>query len=162
MPTILGWRGGARGSALDFRLGLLSVASEGYIRSGARLNRTSERYISERSRQHGSVVLCDDLREGGHDGCLTPSSPEGEAEVTDLSGRGISRRTLFSAGGAAAAALGLAACAPGNSASTFPTSAATGQARKGGVLRIARPPASSGELLDPASSLSAYEYLGTL
>jgi peptide/nickel transport system substrate-binding protein len=82
--------------------------------------------------------------------------------VTSLSSGGISRRTLLGAGGAAALALGLAACGSGNSASSFPAGAAAGQARKGGVLRIARPPASSGELLDPASSLSAYEYLGAL
>ncbi|MFD8004140.1 ABC transporter substrate-binding protein [Streptomyces mirabilis] len=33
---------------------------------------------------------------------------------------------------------------------------------RGGTLRIARPPASEAETLDPASALSAYEYLGAL
>lgn len=82
--------------------------------------------------------------------------------MTYLSGGGISRRALLGAGGAAALALGLAACGPGNRASSFPTSAVAGPARKGGVLRIARPPFSSGELLDPASSQAAYEYLGAI
>ena len=39
---------------------------------------------------------------------------------------------------------------------------ASGAAASGGTLRIARPPASKAETLDPASSLSAYEYLGAL
>lgn len=82
--------------------------------------------------------------------------------MTSISGGGISRRTLLGAGGAAALALGLGACSSGNTAGSFSSGAASGPARKGGVLRIARPPASSGELLDPASSLSAYEYLGAL
>lgn len=84
-------------------------------------------------------------------------------KVTNLSGRGISRRSVLRGSGAAAIALGLAACGVGGGkSSSIPSAALTGQARKGGVLRIARPPASSGELLDPASSLSAYEYLGAL
>jgi peptide/nickel transport system substrate-binding protein len=37
-----------------------------------------------------------------------------------------------------------------------------GAAKPGGTLRIARPPASASETLDPASSLCAYEYLGAL
>ena len=37
-----------------------------------------------------------------------------------------------------------------------------GTAIRGGTLRIARPPASRAETLDPASGLSAYEYLGAL
>lgn len=80
--------------------------------------------------------------------------------------RSVSRRTMLLGG--AAALLGipaLAACgssaAGGTKAAPGP-SAATGAAKKGGTMRIARPPASDAETLDPASSLSAYEYLGAL
>lgn len=59
-----------------------------------------------------------------------------------------------------AATLGLAAC--GAPALTVPERAATGTARAGATMRIARPAASAAETLDPASSLSAYEYLGAL
>src|SRR5699024_5955917 len=40
--------------------------------------------------------------------------------------------------------------------------AARGDAVAGATMRIARPAASAAETLDPASSLSAYEYLGAL
>ncbi len=92
----------------------------------------------------------------------------------------ISRRTALLGGiGLVAAPWVLAACggtstpaanssAPAGGATTGPvsggavTAGTTGTAKPGGVLRIARPPASTVETLDPASSLSAYEYLGAL
>jgi len=76
----------------------------------------------------------------------------------------VSRRGLLTAGaGAAAGAWLLTACGSGGNADkAAATAAATGKAAAGGTLRIARPPASSAETLDPASSLSAYEYLGAL
>src|SRR5699024_11407088 len=43
-----------------------------------------------------------------------------------------------------------------------PEHAARGDAVAGATMRIARPAASAAETLDPASSLSAYEYLGAL
>lgn len=64
-----------------------------------------------------------------------------------------------SSGAAGGATTSAAAGAPG---STAVTSGASGAAKSGGTLRIARPPASTVETLDPASSLSAYEYLGAL
>ena len=79
---------------------------------------------------------------------------------------GPSRRALIT-GAAGLAGLGLltlAGCSSGASAGTptIPETAATGVARRGGRLRIARPAASAAETLDSASSLSAYEYLGAL
>ncbi|MEA9986060.1 ABC transporter substrate-binding protein [Subtercola sp. RTI3] len=58
----------------------------------------------------------------------------------------------------------LAGCSTGGGGATTNAIGAprTGTAAKGGILRIARPPASKAETLDPASSLSAYEYLGAL
>jgi len=76
-------------------------------------------------------------------------------------GRGLSRRTLLGAA-ALAAPLGLAACGSSGSGPSVEATAVSGTAAKGGTMRIARPPASSAESLDPASSLSAYEYLGAL
>ncbi len=80
--------------------------------------------------------------------------------------RGPSRRTLLT-GAAGLAGLGLltlTGCSSGASAGTdaLPEAAATGAARRGGRLRVARPAASAAETLDSASSLSAYEYLGAL
>jgi len=77
-----------------------------------------------------------------------------------------SRRALLT-GAAGLAGLGLltlTGCSSGASAGTvsIPEQAATGTARRGGRLRIARPAASAAETLDSASSLSAYEYLGAL
>nr|WP_255465458.1 ABC transporter substrate-binding protein [Frigoribacterium sp. NBH87] len=69
------------------------------------------------------------------------------------------------AGAAGLAGLGLltlAGCTPARSTPTIPEAAATGTAKRGGRLRIARPAASAAETLDSASSLSAYEYLGAL
>jgi peptide/nickel transport system substrate-binding protein len=87
---------------------------------------------------------------------------------TAVFGSDVSRRSLLLGG--AGALLGgavLAGCSSGGSPSSGNTpstgpSAATGTAQKGGTMRIARPPASDAETLDPASSLSAYEYLGAL
>src|SRR5690625_7886137 len=56
--------------------------------------------------------------------------------------------------------MGLAAC--GAPALIVPEHAARGEAIAGGTMRIARPAASAAETLDPASALSAYEYLGAL
>ncbi|ROS62643.1 peptide/nickel transport system substrate-binding protein [Frigoribacterium sp. PhB160] len=87
-----------------------------------------------------------------------------EAENRRDHGRTPSRRTVL-AGAAGLAGLGLltlAGCTPARSAPTIPEAAATGTAARGGRLRIARPAASAAETLDPASSLSAYEYLGAL
>lgn len=112
----------------------------------------------------------------------TPSStPDPAATGTGATNapapKPISRRTvLFGGAGLLAAPWVLAACGgssttPGattGGATTSPagagavTSGASGTAKAGGVLRIARPPASTVETLDPASSLSAYEYLGAL
>ncbi|HWG22487.1 ABC transporter substrate-binding protein [Actinospica sp.] len=78
-------------------------------------------------------------------------------------GSGLSRRTLLGAAAIAAPlGLGLAACGSASSGASAEATASTGTAAKGGSMRIARPPASSAESLDPASSLSAYEYLGAL
>jgi peptide/nickel transport system substrate-binding protein len=78
-----------------------------------------------------------------------------------VSDRLISRRSALLGGVAALTAPWvLAAC--GGSSGSAGASAATGTAQKGGTMRIARPPGSDAETLDPASSLSAYEYLGAL
>lgn len=73
----------------------------------------------------------------------------------------ISRRSMLGGVlgiGAGAALAGCGSQAPLN----IPLAARTGTPASGGVLRIARPAASAAETLDPASSLSAYEYLGAL
>ncbi|WP_125609989.1 ABC transporter substrate-binding protein [Specibacter cremeus] len=83
---------------------------------------------------------------------------------TPVGGGRISRRTMLAGSGLAvlSAAL-LTACGPGGSALPAASSGGSGLvAKAGGTLRIARPPASKAETLDPASSLSAYEYLGAL
>jgi peptide/nickel transport system substrate-binding protein len=72
----------------------------------------------------------------------------------------LSRRTLLAGSALLLAPAVLAACGVSPAPSAGGT--ATGTARQGGTLRIARPPASKAETLDPASSLSAYEYLGAL
>ncbi|SDT78969.1 peptide/nickel transport system substrate-binding protein [Actinoplanes derwentensis] len=75
----------------------------------------------------------------------------------------LSRRSLLAGSGLAVLSTAfLAACGSGGSALPAASGAATGTAKQGGTLRIARPPASTAETLDPASSLSAYEYLGAL
>src|SRR5699024_4100785 len=56
--------------------------------------------------------------------------------------------------------MGLAAC--GAPALIVPEHAARGDAVAGATMRIARPAASAAVTLDPACSLSAYEYLGAL
>ncbi len=72
----------------------------------------------------------------------------------------IDRRGLLVGALGGAAALGLAAC--GAPPLRIADAAATGKPRRGGTMRIARPAASAAETLDPASSLSAYEYLGAI
>jgi peptide/nickel transport system substrate-binding protein len=73
------------------------------------------------------------------------------------------RRTVLAAG---AASLGaswlLSGCTGAASTPVLPVAAPRGTPGRGGTLRIARPPASDAETLDPAGSLSAYEYLGAL
>lgn len=71
----------------------------------------------------------------------------------------VPRRALLT-GALGFGAAALAGC--GAPALTVPDHPATGRARSGGVLRIARPAASAAETLDSASSLSAYEYLGAI
>ncbi|MER5926467.1 ABC transporter substrate-binding protein [Streptomyces mirabilis] len=76
------------------------------------------------------------------------------------------RRSVLAAGAASAAALGaswlLTGCTGAAAAPVLPAAAKKGAPDRGGILRIARPPASEAETLDPASALSAYEYLGAL
>ncbi|WP_371596414.1 ABC transporter substrate-binding protein [Streptomyces sp. NBC_00564] len=76
------------------------------------------------------------------------------------------RRSVLVAGAASTAALGaswlLTGCTGAAAAPVLPAAAQTGEPDRGGTLRIARPPASDAETLDPASALSAYEYLGAL
>jgi peptide/nickel transport system substrate-binding protein len=94
------------------------------------------------------------MPDGQHGGTQAPDN-------SALTRGGVSRRTaLFGGAAALAAPWVLAAC--GGSSSSTELSASTGTAQKGGTMRIARPPASNAETLDPASSLSAYEYLGAL
>ncbi|MET9911399.1 ABC transporter substrate-binding protein [Streptomyces sp. NPDC006476] len=73
------------------------------------------------------------------------------------------RRSFLAAG---AACLGaswlLSGCSGAAPGTVLPAAAPKGTPDRGGTLRIARPPASDAETLDPASSLSAYEYLGAL
>lgn len=68
------------------------------------------------------------------------------------------RRSVLAAGAASL----LAGCTGVASTPVLPAAAAKGAPDRGGTLRIARPPASDAETLDPASALSAYEYLGAL
>jgi hypothetical protein len=76
------------------------------------------------------------------------------------------RRSLLAAGAASTAALGaswlLTGCTGAAAAPVLPAAAKKGAPDRGGTLRVARPPASEAETLDPASALSAYEYLGAL
>lgn len=77
----------------------------------------------------------------------------------------VSRRSILSAGltlGAGALAVGLSGCGRSQGVAAIPLTAATGPAARGRRLRMARPAASAAETLDPASSLSAYEYLGAI
>src|SRR5262245_6234250 len=76
------------------------------------------------------------------------------------------RRSVLAAGAASVASLGaswlLSGCTGATAAPVLPAAAVRGAPDRGGTLRIARPPASDAETLDPASALSAYEYLGAL
>lgn len=78
----------------------------------------------------------------------------------------VRRRAVLAAaaaGGVAVASPLLTSCSGAASATaTLPEDPPAGAPDRGGTLRIARPPASDAETLDPASSLSAYEYLGAL
>ncbi|MFJ1745380.1 ABC transporter substrate-binding protein [Streptomyces sp. NPDC088116] len=92
---------------------------------------------------------------------LRPASRRPEAAMP--------RRSVLTAAAAGGAALGaswlLTGCsgaAPATAAHAVPSGAPAGRPDRGGTLRIARPPASDAETLDPASALSAYEYLGAL
>lgn len=73
----------------------------------------------------------------------------------------LSRRTLLGGSLSALAVLSMTACGV-QAPLSIPQGARTGTPASGGVMRIARPAASAAETLDPASSLSAYEYLGAL
>ncbi|MFI1333930.1 ABC transporter substrate-binding protein [Streptomyces sp. NPDC020845] len=100
----------------------------------------------------------------------SPRHAPGAAGIPPTPGAaGIPRRSLLAGAAASGAALGaswlLSGCSGAASASptdALPTAGPTGRPDRGGTLRIARPPASDAETLDPASSLSAYEYLGAL
>lgn len=88
---------------------------------------------------------------------------------TDPGAAGMPRRSVLAAaaagGGALAGSALLTGCSGAASASpteAVPTRGPAGRPDRGGTLRIARPPASDAETLDPASALSAYEYLGAL
>ncbi|KQO83061.1 peptide ABC transporter substrate-binding protein [Frigoribacterium sp. Leaf263] len=99
---------------------------------------------------------------------IVPDHPrlrESREGSRDAESRGPSRRTVLTGAAGLAGLAGLltlAGCAPARSTPTIPEAAATGTAKRGGRLRIARPAASAAETLDSASSLSAYEYLGAL
>lgn len=85
-----------------------------------------------------------------------------ERSIYAAEDRSVSRRMFLTGSGLAILSAGvLTACDAGGSAPS-PAGTSTGSAARGGVLRIARPPASQAETLDPASALSAYEYLGAL
>ncbi|MFJ1651368.1 ABC transporter substrate-binding protein [Streptomyces sp. NPDC088337] len=75
----------------------------------------------------------------------------------------LARRSVLTAGVASLGASWLTAgCTGAASTPVLPAAAHKGAPARGGTLRIARPAASDAETLDPASSLSAYEYLGAL
>lgn len=82
--------------------------------------------------------------------------------VAEAGDRPVLRRSVLLGGVAALGLPLLGACGGSSDSSTADSTAATGVAKKGGTLRIARPPASDQEDLDPASTLPAYEYLGAL
>jgi peptide/nickel transport system substrate-binding protein len=96
-----------------------------------------------------------------------PTGTTAEQSAPDRSAgpfvRPVGRRTvLLGSLAASLAPLGLSACSSGADSQDVSAEAVTGKTRKGGTLRVARPPASKAETLDPASSLSAYEYLAAL
>ncbi|MFJ2734015.1 ABC transporter substrate-binding protein [Streptomyces sp. NPDC087317] len=75
----------------------------------------------------------------------------------------LARRSVLAAGVASLGASWLTTgCTGAASTPVLPAAAHKGAPARGGTLRIARPAASDAETLDPASSLSAYEYLGAL
>lgn len=72
------------------------------------------------------------------------------------------RRSVLAAGAGLGASWLLTGCSGAASTPVLPAAAIEGAPDRGGTLKVARPPASEAETLDPASSLSAYEYLGAL
>ncbi|MFJ4553932.1 ABC transporter substrate-binding protein [Streptomyces sp. NPDC088817] len=75
----------------------------------------------------------------------------------------LGRRSVLAAGVASLGASWLmTSCTGAASTPVLPAAAHKGAPARGGTLRIARPAASDAETLNPASSLSAYEYLGAL
>lgn len=79
-----------------------------------------------------------------------------------LTRRAALRGGLAGLGLAGLGAAGLTGCGGAPATAAIPEAGPAGPARRGGRMVIARPPASGAETLDPASSLSAYEYLGAL
>ena len=92
----------------------------------------------------------------------TPREPSaGNPPATSLGRRSLLR--LAGVGTLAVAGLtGLSGCTSAQGPVPLPVEAARGTPSPGGRLRIARPANSRAETLDPAASLSAYEYLGAL
>lgn len=76
--------------------------------------------------------------------------------------RAALRGGLAGLGLAGLGAAGLTGCGGAPASTAIPEAGPAGPARRGGRMVVARPPASGAETLDPASSLSAYEYLGAL
>lgn len=72
------------------------------------------------------------------------------------------RRSVLAGAAALGASWLLSGCTGASAAPVPPTGDRQGAPDSGGTLRIARPPASDAETLDPAGALSAYEYLGAL
>ncbi|MEU4969335.1 ABC transporter substrate-binding protein [Streptomyces smyrnaeus] len=72
------------------------------------------------------------------------------------------RRSLLAGAACLGASWLVSGCTGTASVTALPAAAPKGAPDRGGTLRIARPPASDAETLDPAGPLSAYEYLGAL
>lgn len=86
---------------------------------------------------------------------------DGQEETPSIFERPVSRHTALGVGAGALLGLPLAGAAFASGLpSTRAARAAT--ASRGGSMPIARPPASAAESLDPATPLTAYEYLGAL
>lgn len=89
-----------------------------------------------------------------------PGQTEGSWQHSRLPRRTMLR--MAAAGALAATGLGALSGCSAEGPVALPEDAATGDPARGGRLRIARPANSKAETLDPAASLSAYEYLGAL
>ncbi|MFJ8604330.1 ABC transporter substrate-binding protein [Streptomyces shenzhenensis] len=72
------------------------------------------------------------------------------------------RRSVLAGAAALGASWLLSGCTGASAAPVQPSGETHDAPDSGGTLRIARPPASDAETLDPAGALSAYEYLGAL